>query len=46
MNSFEIKNNNGFLLIELAIIVGVLGIISMIAIPSFLNIIERLQILL
>ena len=41
MNSFEIKNINGFSLIELAIVVGVLGIISMIAIPSFLNIIEK-----
>ena len=41
MNSLEIKSNNGFSLIELAIVVGVLGIISMIAIPSFLNIIEK-----
>ena len=41
MNSFEIKKNNGFSLIELAIVVGVLGILSMISIPSFLTVIEK-----
>ena len=41
MNSYEIKNNKGFSLIELAIVIGVLGILSMIAIPSFLIVIER-----
>ena len=41
MNSFEVKKNNGFSLIELAIVVGVLGIISMISIPSFLTVIEK-----
>ena len=41
MNSFEIKNNKGFSLIELAIVIGVLGILSMIAIPSFLIVIEK-----
>ena len=41
MNSFEIKKDNGFSLIELVIVIGVLGILSMIAIPSFLNILEN-----
>ena len=41
MNSFEIKKDNGFSLIELVIVIGVLGILSMIAIPSFLNILEK-----
>ena len=41
MNSYEINNNKGFSLIELAIVIGVLGILSMIAIPSFLIVIER-----
>ena len=41
MNSFEIRKDNGFSLIELVIVIGVLGILSMIAIPSFLNILEK-----
>ena len=41
MNSYIIKNNKGFSLIELAIVIGVLGIFLMIAIPSFLVVIER-----
>ena len=41
MNIYEIKNNTGFSLIELTIVIGVLGILSMIAIPSFLIVIER-----
>jgi len=35
MNSYEIENNKGFSLIEIPIVIGVLGILSMIAIPSF-----------
>ena len=41
MNSFEIKKDNGFSLIELVIVIGVLGILSLIAIPSFLTVIEK-----
>ena len=41
MNSYEIENNKGFSLIEIPIVIGVLGILSMIAIPSFLSVIER-----
>ena len=41
MNSFEIKKDNGFSLIELVLVIGVLGILSMIVIPSFLNIMEK-----
>ena len=41
MNSVEIKKDNGFSLIELVIVIGVLGILSMIAIPSFLTVIEK-----
>ncbi len=37
----EIKKDNGFSLIELTIIIGVLGILSVIAIPSFLTVIEK-----
>ena len=40
MNSYVIKNK-GFSLIELAKVIGVLGILSVIAIPSFLIVIER-----
>ena len=41
MKSYEIKNNNGFSLIELVIVIGVLGILSMIGIPAYLRIIEK-----
>ena len=41
MKSYEIKNYNGFSLIELVIVIGVLGILSMIGIPAYLNIIEK-----
>ena len=41
MDFYEIKKNEGFSLIELTIVIGVLGILSMIAIPSFLNVIEK-----
>ena len=41
MNSYFIKKNYGYSLIELAIVIGVLGILSMISIPSFLIVIEN-----
>ena len=41
MNSYEIKNNKGFSLIELSIVIGLLGILSMIGLPTFLGIIEK-----
>jgi prepilin-type N-terminal cleavage/methylation domain-containing protein len=41
MYSKEIKRNNGFTLIELAIVIGILGILSSIAIPSFLTFLEK-----
>ena len=41
MNSYEIKKNKGFSLVELAIIIGVLGILSTIGIPTFLSVIEK-----
>ena len=41
MNSYEIKNNKGFSLIELTIVIGVLGILSMIGIPNYLSVIEK-----
>ena len=41
MYSKEIKRNNGFTLIELAIVIGILGILSSIAIPSFLTVLEK-----
>ena len=37
----EIERNNGFTLIELVIVISVLGILSIIAIPSFLTVIEK-----
>ena len=41
MNSFEIKKDSGFSLIELVILIGVMGMLSMIAIPSYLTVIEK-----
>ena len=41
MDFYEIKKNEGFSLIELTIVIGVLGILSSIAIPSFLTVIEK-----
>ena len=41
MSSYEINRNNGFSLIELVIVIGVLGIISMIGIPAYLTVIEK-----
>ena len=37
----EIERNNGFSLIELVIVIGVLSILSTIAIPSFLTVLEK-----
>ena len=41
MYFYEIKKNKGFSLIELTIVIGVLAILSTIAIPSFLTVIEK-----
>ena len=41
MHFHEIERNNGFTLIELVIVISVLGILSIIAIPSFLTVIEK-----
>ena len=41
MHFHEIEKNNGFTLLELVIVIGVLGILSSIAIPSFLTVIEK-----
>ena len=41
MHFHKIKKNNGFTLIELVIVIGVLGILSSIAVPSFLTVIEK-----
>jgi len=41
MDFYEIKKNEGFSLIELTIVIGVLGILSIIAIPYFLTFIEK-----
>ena len=41
MHFHEIERNNGFTLIELVMVIGVLGILSSIAIPSFLTFIEK-----
>ena len=38
---YIIKKNNGYSVVELAIIIGILAIISIIAFPSFLNMIEK-----
>ena len=38
---YIIKKNNGYSLIELLITFGILSIISIIAIPSFINVIEK-----
>ena len=41
MDFYEIKKNEGFSLIELTIVIGILGILSIIGIPSFLTLIEK-----
>ena len=41
MNFHEIKRNNGFTLIELMMVIGILGILSTVAIPSFLTVLEK-----
>jgi len=41
MHFHEIKRNNGFTLIELILVIGILGILSSIAIPSFITVIEK-----
>ena len=41
MDFYEIKKNEGFSLIELIIVIGILGILSTIGIPSFLTLIEK-----
>ena len=41
MHFHDTKINRGFSLIELTIAIGVLGILSLIAIPTFLNVIEK-----
>ena len=41
MNSYKIKNKNGFSLIELVVVIGAIGILSMIGLPTFLGIIEK-----
>ena len=41
MHFHEIERNNGFTLIELVIVISVLGILSIIAMPSFLTVIEK-----
>jgi len=41
MHFHEIERNNGFTLIELVIVISVLGILSIIAIPSFFTFIEK-----
>tara|TARA_A100001388_G_C28399486_1_gene325296 strand:+ start:49 stop:495 length:447 start_codon:yes stop_codon:yes gene_type:complete len=38
---YEIERNNGFTLIELVIVIGILGLLSVISIPSFLTVIEK-----
>ena len=40
MNFHETGRNNGFTLIELVIVFGVLGVLSVIGIPTFLRVIE------
>ena len=41
MHSNEVERNNGFTLIELVLVIGVLGILSAIAVASFLTVIEK-----
>ena len=41
MDFYEIKKNEGFSLIELIIVIGILGILSTIGIPTFLTLIEK-----
>ena len=41
MKPNKIEKNKGFSTIELTIVVGVLGILSLIAVPSFLTVIEK-----
>ena len=41
MHFHRIKKNKGFSLIELIIVIGISGILSLIAIPSFITVIEK-----
>ena len=41
MHFYEINDNKGFSLIELIIVIGILGILSTIALPSFFTVIEK-----
>ena len=41
MHFHRIKKNEGFSLIELIIVIGISGILSLIAIPSFITVIEK-----
>ena len=41
MKPNKIEKNKGFSTIELTIVIGVLGILSLIAVPSFLTVIEK-----
>ena len=41
MHFFKIKKDKGFSLIELTIVIGILGILSTIAVPTFLTVIEK-----
>ena len=41
MHFHETRINRGFSLIELTIVIRVLGILSLIAIPTFLNVLEK-----
>ena len=41
MHFHEIKRNDGFTLIELVMVIGILGILSTVAIPPFLTVLEK-----